>query len=69
MSDTGFSARVRTGYVVFAALAVATAVEYVVAVSDVPGSLLVLAVVALLKAWLIVDYFMHVRALREDRGR
>lgn len=69
MSEKGFEARMRTGYVVFGALAVATVVEYLVAISGMTGSLLLLAAIALAKAWLIVDYFMHIRALREERGR
>lgn len=69
MREGGFSARMRTGYVVFAALAVATVVEYLVAISGVTGSLIILVVIALAKGWLIVDYFMHVRALREEAGR
>lgn len=54
----------RIGRNVFIGLAVATAVEYVIAVSDVPGALGLIVAIALLKAWLIVVYFMHVGKLR-----
>lgn len=50
---------------VFIGLAVATAVEYVVATADIPGALMFILVIALAKAWLIVVYFMHVGQLRE----
>jgi hypothetical protein len=49
---------------VFACLAVATAVEFVVAVTQIPGAVLMILVIALTKAWLIAVYFMHIRRLR-----
>lgn len=51
----------RRGLTVIIVLAVLTAIEYVFAISfDAPAALVVsLAAVALVKAWLIVMYFMH----------
>ena len=51
--------RVRTGWVVFLWLAVLTAVEFIVAVT-VDANLLIMVGIALLKAGLIVYYFMRV---------
>ncbi len=56
------SGRVRTGWVVFLWLAVLTAVEFVVAVT-VDANLPIMVVIALLKAGLIVYYFMRVRRI------
>ncbi len=53
---------VRLGWRVFAALAVLTVVEYVVAV-ELGNNLTPLAVIALTKAGLIARYFMHIVAL------
>ena len=52
----------RRGRVVFAALAVLTAVEFAVSIW-LAGPLAVLGPIALAKAALIVIYFMHVRDL------
>jgi|TARA_Y100000310_G_scaffold182855_1_gene182891 cytochrome c oxidase subunit IV len=49
----------RRGIVVIIALAVLTAVEYVVAVGIDTGRFGILAVIAIVKTWLIVEYFMH----------
>jgi len=55
----------RRGIYVFLALAVLTAVEYVVAISI--NSVALLLIIALLKAAAIVQYFMHVyRLWREE---
>ncbi len=59
---------IRTGWMVFLALAVLTIVEYIVAVG-VDANLPVIAVIALGKAGFIVYYFMHVvRAWRGEAG-
>lgn len=55
---------IKVGRNVFIGLAVATVVEYVIAVSDVPGALVLILAIAVVKAWLIVVYFMHVGKLR-----
>jgi cytochrome c oxidase subunit IV len=57
-------ARMRKGARVFALLAVLTAVEYVLTLPDQRVLLLPpLVALALAKAWLILDNFMHVRDL------
>jgi caa(3)-type oxidase subunit IV len=64
----GVFAAIRTGWMVFVALAVLTIVEYIVAVG-VDANLPVVAVIALAKAGLIIYYFMHVvRAWRGEAG-
>lgn len=55
--------RLRRGLRVFIGLAVLTAIEYAVAVSHVTGLLGWLALMAILKTWLIADYFMHMPQL------
>lgn len=54
----------KVGRNVFVGLVVATVLEYLVAVFDVPGALGLIMAIASLKAWLIVVYFMHVGKLR-----
>lgn len=54
----------KVGRNVFIGLAVATVVEYVIAISDVPGALGLILAIAVFKAWLIVVHFMHVGKLR-----
>lgn len=57
----------RRGAIVFAGLLVLTALEFAVAVSTLPGILLLALVLA--KAALILIYYMHVRDLRNlDEG-
>lgn len=55
--------RTRTGLTVFAILAVFTIIEYIVAIT-LTGTLPYLTVIALIKAGLIVVYFMHIKQLR-----
>jgi heme/copper-type cytochrome/quinol oxidase subunit 4 len=55
--------KMRRGLVVITILAVLTAIEFVVAVSVDTGRFGLLAVFALIKAWLILDYFMHISQL------
>jgi cytochrome c oxidase subunit IV len=64
VSGTDPAKALRIGRNVFVGLAVATAVEFVIAISTVPGALVLILIVALIKAWLIVVYFMHVGQLR-----
>ncbi len=59
--------RLRTGWLVFAGLAVLTAIEYVLSLSLRPNTPY-LAVTALVKAGLIVAYFMHVAQLWRAEG-
>lgn len=65
MSDKKRSAY-RTGFLVFVALAVLTALEYYLAVQL--GTLAGLFVLALIKAALIIRYFMHVNRLWAEEG-
>ena len=51
--------RMRRGMVVIIALAILTVVEYAAAIWMDTGSNLVLVIIAVVKAWLILDYFMH----------
>ena len=53
----------RRGWIVFAVLAVLTAVEFGVSLS-IENPLPVLAVIALAKAGVIITYFMHVGDLK-----
>ena len=46
------------GVLVFAVLAVLTAIEYVIAISGLP--VIILIVLALFKAGLVLVYFMHI---------
>jgi heme/copper-type cytochrome/quinol oxidase subunit 4 len=63
--DTKKSAALREGVIVFIALAVLTAVEYVVGVASGTALLLVLALV---KAGIVINYFMHIRRLSSSEG-
>ena len=53
----------RRGLIVIAILAILTAIEFGVAVGMDTGRFLALALIALVKCWLIVDYFMHITNL------
>ena len=57
--DAKKQAKFRVGWIVGAVLAVLTIVEYIIAV-EVTGNLPWLLIMAVVKAWLIVSYFMHV---------
>lgn len=61
------SKELRTGVIVFIVLAVLTAVEYAAGVYQFPS--VVLWVIALIKAGLVVWFFMHVaRVFRSEGG-
>ncbi len=60
------SSAFRQGVVIFVYLAVLTALEYFVAVTFKAISILV--VVAILKAALVMYYYMHIYKLNEDSG-
>ena len=55
-------ARIKTGWIVAAVIAVLTLIEYVIAVS-VENPLLLLLPFVVAKGLLIMDYFMHIRKL------
>ena len=59
MSKGDLEGGMRRGFRAFVWLAVLTAIEYVLAVTQVTGFLVGLAVIAILKTWVIADYFMH----------
>lgn len=58
------AAAFRQGVIVLVALAVLTAAEYVISVSS--GSVVFLFLVAMGKAGLILNYFMHVSSLWQE---
>ncbi len=62
----GLAGAIRIGWMMFLGLAVLTLVEYVIAVT-LDANLPIVIAIALMKACLIVYYFMHV--LRVWRGR
>lgn len=66
--ETRKAAKLKLGWIVIGALAVLTAVEYWVAVAIHSTVLPYLAVIALVKAWLIIQYFMHVSQLWRGEG-
>lgn len=53
----------RRGSVVIISLAVATVLEYTAAITITQGAFMVLVVFAAIKAWLILQYFMHLPQL------
>ncbi len=68
MNDSGKSEKMRLGLRVIVILAVLTAIEFAIAIYMNAGANLLLVIIALVKAWLIVDYFMHfTRAFRSSR--
>ena len=64
----GKTVRMRTGWLVALALAILTGIEYWLAVSLDGSIVLYLVVIAVIKAWLIVQYFMHIRNLWHAEG-
>ena len=67
MSEQSKSSANRTGVVVLVVLAVLTAAEFIVGTVT-NGSLVPVAIIALIKAALIIQYFMHgSRVLRSDQ--
>ena len=65
-SQAGKETLKRRGVVILAALAALTGVEFWVAIGGLDASLPLLVVVALGKAALIIEYFMHLRDLMEE---
>ena len=59
--------RLKTGWVVAAILTILTLLEYWVAVA-VTGNLIWLIVIAAIKGWLILQYFMHIQDLWKEGG-
>lgn len=64
--ESGKDTRIRLGWIIFTALAVLTVVEFLVGALIRPATPYLVAI-AIVKAWLIVYYFMHVAQLwRKD---
>ncbi len=57
------TAAFRRGSVVIISLVVATVLEYMAAVTITQGAFMILVVFAAIKAWLILQYFMHLSQL------
>ena len=64
------SAELKRGVIVFAVLAVLTAVEYVVGLLEAasPGLVVVLWAIAIVKAGLVLYYFMHISRVFNTGG-
>lgn len=60
--------RRKVGMIVAIALTVLTILEFIIAVASIPPVLVWLLVAAAAKAWLIVEFFMHVRQVRGGHG-
>jgi len=60
-------AKVRTGLIVAVVLAILTVIEYVIAI-QIDRPLWWLVPFGIAKAWLILDYFMHIRAVFSGNG-
>jgi caa(3)-type oxidase subunit IV len=59
----------RQGYIVFAVLMILTLVEYVLGLEEFNGQFtMFLVLIAILKAGLIINYFMHVARLWQGEG-
>lgn len=59
MNESGKSGKMRLGLKVIVLLAILTAIEFAIAIYMNTGANLLLVVIALVKAWLILEYFMH----------
>lgn len=55
----GLASAVRTGWVIFLALALLTLIEYIIAIS-LEANLPIIIAIAVVKAGLIAYYFMHI---------
>lgn len=67
MNENGKNMAVRMGYIVAVTLAILTAIEYGIAVSF-ENSLVALAILAFIKAGVIINYFMHVGRTLNPHG-
>lgn len=64
--ETKKSSELRRGVLVFLALAVLTAVEYIIGTNEAPT--IFLWVIAILKGALVLVYFMHITRLSGNEG-
>jgi cytochrome c oxidase subunit 4 len=64
--ETKKTSELRRGLLVFLALAVLTAIEYIIGTNEAPT--IFLWVIAILKASLVLVYFMHITRLSGSEG-
>jgi len=64
--ETKKTSELRRGVLVFLALAVLTAVEYIIGTNEAPT--IFLWVIAILKGALVLVYFMHITRLSSSEG-
>jgi len=62
-SQQGKANKLRRGVIVFAGLAVLTGIEFWIAVGRLPATLPILTIIALGKAALIAQYYMHLHKI------
>ena len=67
MGKSGSHKKAKTGYLVLAALLVIEIVEYLVGTLLTGGALPYLALLAIVGAWPILYYFMHIGELRRPK--
>lgn len=65
--QTKLAGKFRLGWVVAAVLTILTLVEYWIATSF-TNNLAYILIVAVLKAWLILKYFMHIAQVWDEEG-
>ena len=68
MSKPNLKSQLRLGYIVFGALLAIEVIEYLVGTTMRSGAWPYLAILALVGAWPILYYFMHI-SLRRPRSR
>ncbi len=70
MNNARLLAQLREGFMVFGGLGIFSVIEYFVSIMMNAGSAPILMGIALIKTWLILHFFMHMRHLwdQEDHG-
>lgn len=70
MNDLRQRVQMRRGYVAILVLAILTVLEFIAAVTMSIGLFAALAFIAIVKTWIILDYFMHITNLwhSDDEG-
>ena len=70
MNDLRQRVQMRRGYVAILLLAILTVLEFIAAVTMSLGLFAALAFIAIVKTWIILDYFMHITNLwhSDDEG-
>lgn len=69
MPEPGLRGKLRLGYIVFGILIVIEVTEYLVGTTMRSGAWPYLAILALVGAWPILYYFMHINQLKHPRSR